>query len=124
MPATVRFEIFPADLNVTATFYTEVLGFTVAQDRRRDPDPYIYLARDRIGLGAALARSVASYEQRRPPIGVELVLEVDDLEAERNHVSEAGWSVDEDLADRPWGLRDFRLIDPDGYYWRITNRAD
>jgi len=35
----------------------------------------------------------------------------------------AGWPLDEDLQDRPWGLRDFRILDPDGYYLRITNRA-
>jgi lactoylglutathione lyase len=29
----------------------------------------------------------------------------------------------QDLVDRPWGLRDFRLLDPSGYYWRITGRA-
>jgi catechol 2,3-dioxygenase-like lactoylglutathione lyase family enzyme len=29
----------------------------------------------------------------------------------------------EDLAGRPWGLRDFRLLDPSGYYWRVTGRA-
>jgi hypothetical protein len=26
----------------------------------------------------------------------------------------------EGLTSRPWGLRDFRLVDPDGYYWRVT----
>jgi lactoylglutathione lyase len=25
------------------------------------------------------------------------------------------------LCDRPWGLRDFRVVDPDGYYLRITH---
>ena len=29
----------------------------------------------------------------------------------------------EDLRDRPWGLRDFRVLDPAGYYLRITDRA-
>ena len=29
----------------------------------------------------------------------------------------------EDLGDRPWGLRDFRVLDPAGYYLRITDRA-
>ena len=31
-----------------------------------------------------------------------------------------GWVLEEDITARPWGLRDFRLLDPDGYYWRIT----
>ena len=27
------------------------------------------------------------------------------------------------LQDRPWGLKDFRILDPAGYYLRITDRA-
>jgi uncharacterized glyoxalase superfamily protein PhnB len=53
-------------------------------------------------------------------VGVELVLEVDDLRAERARVAEAGWPVVEEITERPWGLADFRLLDPDGYYWRVT----
>jgi lactoylglutathione lyase len=59
----------------------------------------------------------------RPVTGVELVLEVDDLGQEHARVTSAGWPLAEELADRPWGLRDFRLLDPSGYYWRITGRA-
>lgn len=55
--------------------------------------------------------------------GVELVLEVDDLDEEYALVTAARWPLTEDLAGRPWGLRDFRLVDPSGYYWRITSRA-
>lgn len=32
------------------------------------------------------------------------------------------WPLHEDVVTRPWGLRDCRLLDPDGYYWRITTR--
>jgi len=35
----------------------------------------------------------------------------------------AGWPLAEDLQDRPWGLKDFRILDPAGYYLRITDRA-
>jgi lactoylglutathione lyase len=54
---------------------------------------------------------------------MELVLEVDDIAAERDRVVAAGWPPAEDLQDRPWGLRDFRILDPAGYYLRITGRA-
>lgn len=27
------------------------------------------------------------------------------------------------MAIRPWGLKDFRICDPDGYYLRITSKA-
>ena len=51
------------------------------------------------------------------------MLEVDDLDAERGHVAEAGWPVLDEVTRRPWGLWDFRLLDPDGYFLRITDRA-
>lgn len=54
-------------------------------------------------------------------MGVELVLEVEDLDSERARVGSAGWPVVEDVRMRPWGLRDLRLLDPDGYYWRVTH---
>lgn len=56
----------------------------------------------------------------RPPVGVEFILEVDDLDAEHRRISATGWPMIEGLTSRPWGLRDFRLVDPDGYYWRVT----
>jgi predicted enzyme related to lactoylglutathione lyase len=57
---------------------------------------------------------------RRPPTGVEIVLEVADLAAERERVQRSGWPVAEEITERPWGLTDFRILDPDGYYLRIT----
>lgn len=32
------------------------------------------------------------------------------------------FEMSEDLVVRPWGLRDFRVVDPSGYYLRITER--
>lgn len=74
MPATLRCEIFPADLDASVAFYVDVL-------------------------------------------------EVDDLERDRERVAATGWPVSEEITERLWGLRDFRLLDPDGYYWRITTPA-
>jgi catechol 2,3-dioxygenase-like lactoylglutathione lyase family enzyme len=88
MPATLRCEIFPADLDATAAFYVDVLGFEIVRDERDREAPYLALRRGDVQLGAA----------RRP-------------------------TVAEDVTARPWGLRDFRLLDPDGWYWRLTTRA-
>ena len=52
-----------------------------------------------------------------------MVLEVDDVVAGRDRVTAAGWPLAEDLQDRPWGLKDFQILDPAGYYLRITDRA-
>jgi len=52
-------------------------------------------------------------------LGVEIVLEVDDLEELHDRLMELGVDVSP-LKRQNWGLRDFRVLDPDGYYLRIT----
>lgn len=122
MPAKLRCEIFPANLDRCVDFYVDVLGFALTRDERDLQDPYVYLKRGDVRVGALPHAGAVTAEARRPPSGIELVLEVDDLEAERDRVA-ATWQLAEDITTRPWGLRDFRLLDPDGYYWRITTGA-
>lgn len=120
MSTILRCEIFPDDLDATADFYTRVLGFEVVADRRAAGDPYLALQRDSVRIGAARRGDDAHPEHRLPPTGVELVLEVDDLAGELERVHRAGWPMAEELQSRPWGLHDFRVLDPNGYYLRIT----
>jgi lactoylglutathione lyase len=123
MEMTLRIEIFPEDLDAIVDFYANVLGFTVTADQRAGPSAYVSLERGSVRIGAARRAVPDAHAGRLPPSGAELVLEVDDVAGERNRVVAAGWPLDDDLQDRPWGLTDFRIIDPAGYYLRITNRA-
>ena len=121
---TVRYEIFPDDLDATVDFYTRVLRFSVTKDQRDAPQAYVAMQRDAVQVGAARREVPGALAERRPPVGTETVLEVDDLASERSRVVAAGWPVEDDLQVRPWGLTDFRILDPAGYYLRITNRAE
>jgi hypothetical protein len=47
----------------------------------------------------------------------------DDVEAMYRHVVKESWPRAAELTRRPWGLTDFRVMDPDGYYWRVTSRT-
>lgn len=119
---SLRFEVFVADLEATVDFYTRVLGFAVAKDDRGGTPPYVSLERDRVHVGVVPSWEDVPASRRRPPTGVELVLEVDDLAQELARVGAAGWPLEEGLTRRPWGLVDVRLLDPDGHYLRITGR--
>lgn len=123
MTAALRIEIFPADLDAAVAFYADVLGFILERDERTTDHPYVALRRDAVVVGAARRPRIDDVAARRPVIGVELVLEVDDLAAEQRRLEATGWDIDEPLTARPWGLSDIRLLDPDGYYWRITDRG-
>ena len=123
MATSVRFEIFAGDLDATVDFYTRVLGFTLVLDRRRQTPGYVSLERDGVRIGATTVLGPGRAEHRRPPTGVEVVLEVDDVRAELARVREAQWPLEEGLVEREWGLRDFRVLDPGGYYLRLTERG-
>jgi len=123
MGMTLRVEIFPADLDATADFYVRVLGFRVVRDERHAEPGYLALERDDVMVGASRRAGVDGADARRPPVGVELVLEVDDVEQERARVVASGWPLAEDVVERPWGLLDFRVLDPGGHYLRLTQRA-
>jgi predicted enzyme related to lactoylglutathione lyase len=124
-----RIELFVADLDTSIRFYEQVLGFEL---ERRETD-YASLRRGGavLGLGSiAKLPAVASppgFSQERLAgnrgSGVEIVLEVDDLDAALARVERAGAPLAAPLQQRPWGLRDFRLADPDGYYLRVTTRG-
>ena len=120
---TLRFEIFPSDLDAVVDFYRRVLRFRVTDDRSGEPEAYVSLRRGSVRVGVLRSTSPDARPARLLPTGVEVVLEVNDVLAERDRVIEAGWPLEVDLQDRPWGLRDFRILDPAGYYLRITDRV-
>ena len=125
--AGLRLELFVEDMEAAIAFYTRVLAFEVA---RLEPGGYASLRLGDIILGIGpvaklpeeggyFGRDISA--QRRGVV-VEIVLEVDDVDGWRDRVAASGHPIFEPLQDRPWGLRDFRISDPDGYYLRITSR--
>ena len=106
MEMTLRCEIFPDDLGAVVDFYSRVLRFEITKDQRDLPAAYVALRRGNVLIGALRGEATGARAARLPPRGVA-----------------AGWPIADDLRDRPWGLTDFRIIDPAGYYLRITDRA-
>jgi predicted enzyme related to lactoylglutathione lyase len=123
---SLRLELFVADMETAIRFYREVLGFALL---RREPD-YASMGQGDVVLGlgpvAKLPAADGYFTRSRLAqgrgLGVEIVLEVDDVGAAHDAVRESGHPVLEPLQERPWGLTDFRIADPDGYYLRITSR--
>lgn len=129
----LRAELFVADLAASARFYEDVLGFA----RDRADDGYVSMRRGDTVLGLGPIDKLPAtaddggFDQRRVVegrgAGIELVLEIhggpDAVDALHRHSVAAGARIVAGPVDRPWGLRDFRLLDPDGYYLRVTHTA-
>jgi lactoylglutathione lyase len=120
----LRVELFTNDIERTVEFYEQVLGF----EREADSPGYVAVRRGDIVIGIGLsanlpdAHPIKPREGERLGLGVELVVEVDDIDAEYASVQASGYAIATPIAERPWGLRDFRLVDPNGYYIRVTSR--
>ncbi len=118
MPASLRVEVFPSDTEKCISFYTEVLRFKVINCTLPG---YAYFQRDNVFIGAD--ERLETMEEHNRTLGMEIVIEIDDLERERNRILENGWKLDSDSKMQIWGLRDVRIKDPDGYYLRIIERS-
>jgi predicted enzyme related to lactoylglutathione lyase len=124
--ARLRMELFVSDTGRAVDFYTNVLGFEV---ERRSPD-YVSIRRGSVvfGIGPISKLGTSGYFTpellaARRGLGVEIVIEVDDVDAARARVAHHGYQLVRDMKKQPWGLRDFRLADPDGYYLRISSKS-
>jgi lactoylglutathione lyase len=123
----LRIELFVEDLDASIRFYEGALGFRLV---RWEAD-YASLERGGAVLGLGSIAKLAAdgpgpgFTRARLAgvrgAGVEIVIEVEDVDSALQAVLRAGVRVVEPLRDRPWGLRDFRIADPDGYYLRITH---
>lgn len=125
---SIRLELFVQNTDQAIAFYSHVLGFEVLQRK----GGYASLRNGTFILGlsliAELPEESGGYFTRSKlrsahGLGVEIVLEVDDVHTTYQYVQSCGYSIEEPLQKRDWGLTDFRLVDPNGYYLRITSRA-
>src|SRR5919205_4143940 len=108
--AGLRLELFVDDMEATVAFYTRVLAFGLA---RHGPGDYASLRLGGVVLGIGpvaklpedgghFGREIAAL---RRGLGVEIVIEVDDVEGCHERVAASGHPVLEPLQERPWELR-------------------
>jgi folate-dependent phosphoribosylglycinamide formyltransferase PurN/uncharacterized glyoxalase superfamily protein PhnB len=124
--ATLRLELFVVDLPASLDFYRRVLGF---EPGPRQTGGYTPLAKGSVRIALNPRSDLADDHPlrmaagERPGLGVEIVLEVEDIVAMHQRVVSQSWPLSGELSRQPWGLTDFRVADPDGYYWRVTSRS-
>jgi len=129
-PVGLRFELFVHDVESSVRFYRLTLG--LEPPGTWSPDGYVPLRAGVVTIGVQHLANLPTGHHFSPSrlagprgVGLEIVIEVNDVDLAHataaSHAEHCGGSV-EPLADQPWGLRDFRLIDPDGCYVRITSQ--
>jgi len=118
-------ELHVPDFEPVRAFYG-ALGFTVEREETGE-DGYLVLRYGdaRLAFWPGSPRVAEHHYFGRVPagaprgVGVEVVIAVRDLDALHARAAQAGGIVREPGL-RAWGLRDFRVVDPYGYYIRFT----
>jgi lactoylglutathione lyase len=128
--AGLRLELFVDEVARSLHWYCDGLGFEPDPEPDSvEPGTYRPIRRGAVRLSLQAFRTLShDHPLRRAGdeaprgVGVEIVLEladVDELTAVHARAVDAGLAPTP-LVRQPWGLTDFRLADPDGYYLRIT----
>lgn len=119
----LHIEFFVEDIARSRAFYTGILGFAVA---RQKADGFTELRRGSATIALNDRQILNPDHPARPAAGerigkgVEVVLVEDSLEELYDHVLASGWPISTPLTKQPWGMTDFRVLDPDGIYIRVT----
>jgi catechol 2,3-dioxygenase-like lactoylglutathione lyase family enzyme len=122
----LRLELFVNDVPKSVAFYNDVLGF----DTVREEKGYASMRLGTVEFGIGPLDDLPKGHYFRPEIatqrrglGTEIVIEVDDVQKAYARVKQSGHAIVSPLGKRPWGLRDFRVADPDGYYLRVSSSS-
>lgn len=125
----LHLELHVPDFEQVKSYYGS-LGFQVVWERRpEDAKGYLVIEMDGTVLcfwGGNNAIYQQTYFKKFPHdtprgYGVELVIMIDDIEDYYSEVKSKS-NVVEPLTKQPWGLYDFRIVDPFGYYLRFTSK--
>jgi lactoylglutathione lyase len=118
-----RAELYVGNLQTSIQFYTQLLDFKVVQD----DGVYVAMQNRSTTLSLFLISSTEycntfhGKDDLPKGHGVELIFEVDDVNAYYDRFAGQAYPLEQGLVTRSWGSRDFRVYDPDGYYLRITS---
>lgn len=124
-PETLRLRAYSpgltvGDLEKSIEFYTQALGFVVAERWMRDGQ----LAGVMLEAGACelgLSRDDwAKGRERKKGEGIRLWVETgQDIDELAARARARGARITAEPEDKPWGVRAFAFDDPDGYHWTI-----
>ena len=117
-------QLFTGDMQRSARFYGEQLGFEV-RFLFGDPPVYAQFSRDAVRLNMRLVEApVLDREAAERHELLAAYLEVDDVEGLYGEY--AGRDVDfcRPLETKPWGITGFIVRDPDGNLLNFSERAD
>lgn len=120
-------EFVVSDIERSRDFYMNLLGFQLEYERPEDKFLFLSLGNAQLMLEEASAEEKANLDY---PLGrgANFSLGTDQVEEIYARIKEANYPVRKELEVRSFRVDDgsveskeFSLLDPDGYFWRVTD---
>jgi lactoylglutathione lyase len=103
------------DLPTSVAWYRDVLGFTVAEEYKRD-DKIMGVRMQAGTVQLMLGQDDFAKGQRVKGAALRFYCQTDqDIDALAAAIRERGGKLTQEPTDQPWGRRDFAVVDPDGF---------
>jgi lactoylglutathione lyase len=110
------------DLKKSVAWYRDVVGLTVDQEYEREGQLRS------VALRAGDVRFLLNQDDgkkgwdRKKGEGFSFQFTtVQDIDSIAKRIKDHGWKLETEPADMPWGVRSFRVLDPDGYKFSISS---
>ncbi|WP_444684604.1 VOC family protein [Alkalicoccus luteus] len=124
MSALFRIELYVSDIDQSLAFYQHVIGLNM-QDRndrcgRFNTEGFSLLvtSEEVLKKDHYFYRSNPTDDKGR---GIEIIIVVEDAETVLNRCIDYGYALETKIVTYPWNMRGFNVVDPDGYYIRVTS---
>lgn len=123
MSMILRLELYVRDLEKSIAFYQDVVQLKLqAMDKTgamfTAPNLKLLLTQQNIILKDHYFGDLTSAQKG---LGVEIIIVVNDIQESYKRISSMPVKLEANLTKQYWGMTDFRLTDPDGYYLRMTS---
>lgn len=111
--------LFPEDLEESVGFYRDQLGFVVAGEDEgvvelKSGDQTLWLHDDDEIEDEEYQEELDEYKRG---VGANLCFQVDDVDKYHERlVGKGDAPVEQEIEEKPWGIRRFTVRDPDGYH--------
>lgn len=123
MSINMRIELFVEDLDKSIEFYSNIFQLNTSSQNSNSATFkangfYLLLTRKNF---ISNNHYFGNMDNIRKGVGVEIIIVVPDIQNIYQRICKMPINLESKLKSQKWGMTDFRLIDPDGYYLRITS---
>lgn len=124
MSVLFRVELYVKDIEESLKFYQDIIGLEL-YGRNERSGRFNYDCFSLLLASEKVLEEEHYFNKAHSDVkgnGFELIIVVDELEKVYERCLECNYPIEVETEKYPWDMRGFKILDPDGYFLRITSK--